>query len=220
MTDTASLIEQLASQASPVRRLASPLRRTLLWSVLAAAIIALITAAHGLRPGLAAALASPPALIEWIASALTGLLAAYAVFQISVPGRSPLWAWLPVPSLLLWLVGLGWGCIEDFARLQGGAFAYQSDSWECALAITATSVPLGLVMLLMVRHAGVVRPLPTAMLAGLSAAALSAAGVSLYHDGESAWMVLLWHVGAVALMSLLCLALGRPLFSWIGHTRR
>jgi hypothetical protein len=72
----------------------------------------------------------------------------------------------------------------------------------------------------MVRHAGVVRPMPTALLAALAAAALSAAGVSLYHGGENAAMVLLWHLGAVAVLSLACLALGRPLFAWIGPVRR
>ena len=220
MTDTNTLIEQLAARARPVRPLASPMRRTALWIAMASASVALIATAIGLRPGLAAELAAAPALIEWIASVLTGILAAYAVFQISVPGRSPAWAWLPVPTLLLWLSGLGWGCLRDFARMGGAAFAFETASWECTVAITMTGVPLGLVLLLMVRHAGVVRPRATAMLAALSAAALSAAGVSLYHGDESALMVLVWHLGAVAMLSLLCLLFGRPLFSWIGHARR
>lgn len=220
MNDTGILIDQLALRARPVRPLASPLRRTLLWVVLATAVIALIAASYGLRPGLANELAAAPALIEWLASVLTGLFAAYAVFQVSVPGRSPMWAWLPAPTLLLWLSGLGWGCVRDFARMGGDAFVFQAASWECTVAITMTGVPLGLILLLMVRHAGVVRPGATAMLSALSAAALSAAGVSLYHGGESALMVLVWHVGAVVLLSLLCLLFGRPLFSWIGHAKR
>jgi hypothetical protein len=220
MTDTRLLIDQLAAQAKPVRPLASPLRRTLLWVVMAAVVIASIVAVYGLRPGLAAELAALPSLIEWVASVLTGLLAAYAVFQISVPGRSQRWAWLPAPALVLWLSSLGWGCLRDAARMGSEAFALEMTSSECALAITMTSIPLGLVMLLMVRHAGVVRPGPTAMLSALSAAALSAAGVSLFHGGESALMVLLWHVGAVLVLSLLCLTFGRPLFSWIGYVKR
>jgi hypothetical protein len=218
--DTNNLIEQLASQARPVRPLASPMRRTLLWVAVAAVLIALITSVYGFRSGLAAELSAAPSLIEWVASVLTGLLAAYAVFQISVPGHSRSWAWLPLPALLLWLSGLGWGCMRDYAQLGGDAFLIGMASSECAVAITLTSIPLGLVLLLMVRHAGVVRPTTTAMLAALSAAALSAAGVSLYHSGESALMVLLWHVGAVVVLSLLCLLLGRPLFSWIGHAKR
>ncbi|WP_454830847.1 DUF1109 domain-containing protein [Pseudoxanthomonas wuyuanensis] len=220
MTDTSRLIDQLAAHARPVRPLASPLRRTLLWLLMAAVLIASIVAAYGLRPGLVTDLAATPALIEWAASILTGALAAYAVFQISVPGRSPRWAWLPLPALVLWLSGLGWGCLRDAARMGSEAFVLEMASSECAVAIAMVSIPLGLVMLLMVRHAGVVRPGATAMLSALSAAALSSAGVSLFHGGETALMVLLWHVGAVVVLSLLCLAFGRPLFAWIGHVKR
>lgn len=217
MTDTQTLIGQLTSRAQPVRRLSSPLRRTLLWAVLAAAVIAVVIANYGLRPGF---VSSAPKAIEWIGSVLTALLAAYAVFQISVPGRSPSWAWLPLPPMLLWLSGLGWGCAREFLQFGNAALAYQAASWECAQAITLISLPLGLILLLMVRHAGVVRPAPTAMLAALSAAAMSAAGVSLFHEGESALMVLIWHLGAVALLSLLCWLFGRRLFAWLGHARR
>ena len=219
MTDTHDLIDQLAARARPVRRLASPMRRTALWTFAASLVIGLVALAYGPRPDFIEALADGPTLLEWTASIVTGLLAAYATFQISVPGRSPSWAWMPVPALLAWLFAVAWGCAADFARLGSDAFAMQYGSWECAVAITATGVPLGLVMLLLVRHAGVVRPAATAMLAALSAAALSAAGVSLYHHGESALMVLTWHVGAVALLSLLSLAFGRSLLGWIGHAR-
>lgn len=217
MTDTVTLIGELTARAQPVRRLTSPLRRTLLWAVLAAAVIAVVIANYGLRPGF---VSSAPKALEWIGSVLTALLAAYAVFQISVPGRSPSWAWLPLPPLLLWLSGLGWGCARELLQLGNAALAFEAASWECAQAITLISVPLGVILLLMVRHAGVVRPAPTAMLAALSAAAMSAAGVSLFHEGESALMVLIWHFGAVALLSLLCWLFGRRLFAWIGHARR
>jgi hypothetical protein len=223
MTDTRltdTLIDRLAGDARPVRRIGSPLRRTLAWLVVATLVVAAITAHFGLRAHLFDAMSDGPTLVEWIASVLTGLLAAYAAFQVSVPGRSARWAWLPVPALLLWLAGLGWGCLQDYARLGGAAFLMEAGSSECAVAITLTSVPLGAALLWMVRHAGVVRPMPTALLAALAAAALSAAGVSLYHGGENAAMVLLWHLGAVAVLSLACLALGRPLFAWIGPVRR
>lgn len=220
MNDTDTLIDQLAARAAPVQRLASPLRRTLLWVALAIAIIVVIVASSGVRPGWWQDLTVPGTAIEWIASVLTGVLASYAVFQISVPGRSPSWAWLPLPAAVLWLSGVGLGCLHDFGRLGAGAFAFQGASIECAWAITLTSLPLGAGLLLMVRHAGVVRPAPTAMLTALSAAALSAAAVSLIHEGENALMVLLWHIGAVAMLSALSWLFGRRLFSWIGYARR
>ena len=102
MTDTRRLIDQLAARAEPVRPLSSPLRRTALWVVLAAVLIAMIASVYGLRTGLLADLAQAPLLLEWIASVLTGLLAAYAVFQISVPGRSPRWMWWAKNQPLPW----------------------------------------------------------------------------------------------------------------------
>ena len=158
MTETRHLIDQLAARAEPVRPLTSPLRRTLAWSALATVLIGMIVWVYGVRDGLAADLSRPPVLVEWIASLLTGLTAAYAVFQISVPGRSLRWMWLPLPPLLLWLGGLGWGCLHDRARLGADAFLVELVSSECTVAITMTSIPLGLLMLVMVRHAGVVRP--------------------------------------------------------------
>lgn len=218
-TDTDRLIEQLAAQAAPVRRLASPFRRTLGWLALAAAILVLVTTGFGLRSDLLEALAEPGAAVEWSASVLTGVLAAYAAFQVSVPGRSAAWAWLPVPALALWLGGVGFGCLREFLAVGGGALAFEADGSECALMIALVSVPLGLAMLLMVRHAGAVRPMPTALLAALSAAALAAAGVGMIHEGEAMLMVLLWHVGAVLALSLASWVFGRKLFGWIGYAR-
>lgn len=220
MNDTDRLIEQLAARAAPVRRLASPLRRTALWLAAAALIVAAIVLGHGARPGWLQTLAAPNVAIEWVASVLTGVLAAYAAFQISVPGRSPSWAWLPLPAALLWLAGLGMGCLQDFFAHGADALVVRGHAFECARAIALTSLPLGALLLLMVRHAGVVRPAPTAMLAALSAAALSAAAVSMIHQGETALMALLWHFGAVALLSGLSFLAGGRLFGWLGYARR
>ncbi|GAB3335970.1 NrsF family protein [Marilutibacter aestuarii] len=219
MTDTSRLIDQLAARAAPVRPLASPLRRTLAWLAMATlVIVALLAVRGGLEPG---ALHSTAARLQWAASLLTAVLAAYATFQVSVPGRSPAWAWLPLPALLAWLSTLGWGCLQEHARVGAGAFEMNMGTVECAWAITMVSVPLALVMLLVVRHAGAVRPARTALLATLGTAALSSAGVSLIHDaGESMAMVLLWHAGAVGLLSLASLLAGRRLLGWIGYARQ
>lgn len=220
MTDTRALIDQLAGRASAVRPLPSPLRRTVAWIVVAAVLIAIMAASFGLRANLGVAFLQPGHAMEWSGSVLTGIFAAFATFQVSVPGRSPSWAWLPVLPAALWLGGIGIGCLHDFSLQGPAAFAFEAHSSECARAIIAMSLPLALVMVIMVRHAGVVRPAPTAMLAALSAAALCSAGVSLFHAGETSLMVLVWHLGSVVALSLASVALGGRLFSWIGHARR
>ncbi len=220
MTDTNRLIEQLAARAAPVKHLRAPLQRTAQWMAMATLVVTIIVMSRGVRPGWLLDMGNPGTAMEWIGSILTGALAAYAAFQVSVPGRSPSWAWLPLPGALLWMTGVSLGCIDDFAKWGAGAFAYQDHSLACAMAITFTSVPLGLVMLLMVRHAGVVRPGPTALLAALSAAAVSAAAVSIFHGQETALMGLLWHVGAVTALSVTSWLMGNHLFAWIGYARR
>jgi hypothetical protein len=220
MTDTQQLIERLAGRAQPVKPIGSPLKRTLAWAIVAAILIALVSTSFGVRPHLWKTMTSTGEAIEFLGSVLTGLFAAYAAFQISVPGRSGSWAWLPVLPLALWLAGIGVGCAGEFEAMGLAAFGFQTHSGECARAILVMSLPLGLVMVLMVRHAGVVRPAPTAMLAALSAAALSSAGVSLFHNGETSLMSLLWHGGIVALHSLASLAAGERLFAWIGYAPR
>lgn len=219
MTDTQRLIEQLAARVEPVPPIASPLRRTTLWALAATVMIALVSTLHE-APDARQLLARPGPALEWLGSVLTGLFAAYAAFQISVPGRSGSWAWLPVPPALLWLSGIGVGCLENYASLGIAAFGFQSHSGECARAILLMSLPLALVMTLMVRHAGIIRPAPTAMLAALSAAALSSAGVSLFHHGETSLMSLVWHGGMVAVLSLASLVAGERLFGWIGYAPR
>jgi hypothetical protein len=219
--DTNRLIDQLSARALPVRRMSSPLWRTLVWLALALLVVVIIVSNFDVRAGWARVMASPDATAEWALSLLTGVLASYAVFQVSVPGRSPRWAWLPVPAAVLWIAGLGLGCMHEFAREGSAALTFHEGPMECFRAITMTSIPLGLVLLLMVRHAGVVRPGSTALLVMLSAATLSSSAVSLiHHGGESSLMVLLWHVGAVLLLSLLSLLFSRRMFAWIGYSRR
>jgi hypothetical protein len=220
MTDTGRLIERLSGSAVPVKPISSPLRRTAWWALAAAALIAVVATSFGEPLHAWRTLTTPGEALEFLGSVLTGLCAAYAAFQISVPGRSGSWAWLPLLPALLWLGGIGVGCMENYATMGLAAFGLQTHSGACARAIFVMSLPLGLVMVLMVRHAGVIRPAPTAMLAALSAAALSSAGVSLFHQGETSLMSLLWHGGMVALLALASLAAGERLFAWIGYAPR
>lgn len=215
--DTDRLIEQLALEAVPVRPLASPVQRTLGWLAASIALVAVLAVLLGWRGGMPEDMALPGGGLAWWGSLLTGIFAAHAVFQVSVPGRSPGWAWLALPPALAWFGGMGWGCLVE---ARAGTLAFGLQSWHCALMITLVSTPMLLVMLLLVRHAGVLRPVPTAALAVLSAAGLSSAAVSLVHGQESAALTLLWHGGAVLLLCVLALLSGRPLLAWIGYARR
>jgi hypothetical protein len=216
--ETERLIERLAAELRPVRPLRPPLVRAGLWLAFALVVVAAIVWSHGLRPDLLERFARPDVRLEWFASLLTGVLAAVATFYLSLPDRSARWALLPLPGLALWLATLGYGCLLDW-------FAYGPDglvpgvSFACFQSIVATSIPLGLGLLLMVRHAGPVRPTLTTTTGALAVAALAASGLSLYHHVDAAIMVLIWHVGTIAIVVAVGHFTGPRLLRWIGPRR-
>lgn len=215
---TDRLVAHLVASHRPSPPLRSPFLRSTAWLALALVLVGGIVLSHGLRSDLGMQFARPVMLMEWLSALLTGVLAALATFLVSIPGRSPRWALLPLPALALWLGTLSVGCLADY--FQRGATALQLQvSYSCVLAIVMTSVPLGVTLLVMVRHAGIVRPLPTAICGGLAVAALSAAGLSLFHHVDTALMLLVWHLGSVAFVTLLAATCARRLFAWIGLVR-
>ena len=117
MTKTTELIDSLVECANPVRRLRPPLVRAGLWIMLAALVLGLIALAHGLRPDIAARLQQPVFILSMTAALATGILAAVASFQISLPDRSRWWLLLPVPTLAVWISTVGYGCLADWVNI-------------------------------------------------------------------------------------------------------
>ena len=211
MASTDDLIDRLAAEARPVRPLARPTVRALAWLALAALLVGVIASIAGIRPGLAQAFGDPRFAIGRGAALATAITAAIASFQLSVPDRSARWLWLPLPFALLWLGAMGVGCIDDWL-VEGPSGLRLGHSADCFVAIMITSVPLGALLLVMVRHAGPVRPVATALAAGLALAAVGEGGLTLYHDVNASLMDLLIHLAAVAVVIALALSGGRALF--------
>src|SRR5439155_621408 len=88
MITTPDLIEALAANVAPVRRLRPPLARAAFWLSVAAAILVLLAVSHGARPDLPQRLQEPIFVAGMTASLLTGVLAAIAAFLVSLPDRS------------------------------------------------------------------------------------------------------------------------------------
>jgi hypothetical protein len=211
--ETDRLIEQLSRTLRPVRPLQRPLLRALAWLAYAALVVAAIVAANGLSPHLPQQMARTPFVLEWAAAALTGILAAVAAFHLSLPDRSARWALLPLPALALWVASLGYGCLSDWLSAGPQALSV-SASFDCFQAIVLTSLPLGVGLILMLRHAGPVRPTLTAFCGALAAAALAASGLSLYHGIDAAVMILVWHVGTAALIAAAATLAAPRLVRW------
>jgi hypothetical protein len=196
---TDDLITRLSAGLTPVRRLPPPWRIALGWLAIAAVVIGASVAMYGFRHDIAARVMLTEERVNLAAALLTGIAAAFAAFQLALPDRDARWGLLPLPFAILWVSGLGWGCLRDLA--EQGTLALGT-SFGCMRFIIGFGVPLTAAMLWMTRHAVAIRPGPVSALGGLAAAAIASVGVSLVHHLDAAAMVLVWHGGSIALVTL------------------
>lgn len=213
--DSEELIARLAAAAKPVHRLWPPGWRVLAWLATAGAIVAFSVAWYGFRNDLAEKVRDPIYVLEWTASLATAIGAFIAVFHLSLPDRSPRWLAVALIPAGFWAAVIALGILRDFSEQGMHAFDW-GVSISCFRYITAMGIPLMLVMLRLVRHAGPIRPVQSVICAGLGTAALSATGLSLFHYLNASWLVLIWHgsalvavLGVSALGGLLLRAVAR-----------
>lgn len=209
--NTEDLIARLADHAEPVRRLPPPRRRLLVWLAWVVPFFVAVVLIRGLRPDLAARLADPSYAVQHVAAALTALCAAWAALASSVPGYSRRWLLLPISPALVWLAGIGAGCLRDWVRV-GPDSLLPALRPQCLDEIALISVlPLAALTVLVRRGAGL-EPRVTGLLTALAASAAASAVLDLFHHAEAAIIVLVWHFGGITLLSLLFGVLGRRLF--------
>ena len=174
------LIQGLAADLRPVRRLPRPLQRTLFW-LGAVAIVAVILAAFADLTATERRLTAAPDM--WLAvtgSTLTAVLATIAAFQLSLPDGRTIWALLPIPSALLWVSASGLGFVF----------------------IVGLSIPLSAMLILMLRRGYSLRPNLMGAIGGLAVAAASATLLNLFHPYDAAATDLTVHAAAVAIVIL------------------
>ena len=214
MTETPDLIDALAETATPVRRLRPPIVRAGLWLAFAATVLGLIAIAHGVRPDFSDRVRQPLFVLSMIGALATGILAAVASFQISLPDRSRLWTVLPLPPLALWVATIGYGCLTDWVSIEPNG-VHMGEAVRCFATLLMTSVPLSIAMLVMLRYAALLRPLEASATGGLAVAALTAFALSLFHDLDATVMILTWNLGAAALIAALGALFGRSMLEWM-----
>ncbi|MGH8260424.1 MAG: NrsF family protein [Steroidobacteraceae bacterium] len=210
--ETACLIEQLAGDLQPVRRLRAPAVRALVW-LLGVAVVAGVAIARFANPAvITGRLAVPQVAVQCLAIAVTGVAAIFAAFQLSVPGRSRHWVWLPVPSLAVWLAASGLGCLR-YGWSLGGPGGIIGESSHCFAFIAAVSVPLAGGLFWMLSRARPIAPLPVALLGTLGVAAIAAFLLQFFHPFDVTAIDLGLHLAAVALVMGVGTALRRPLLA-------
>jgi hypothetical protein len=210
VTTTQDLIESLAANAKPVRRLRPPLARATAWLVAFVAVVTVATVATGAWPAMIARLEDTRFAVEMAATFVTGLAAIIAAFYLSLPGRSRFWMLLPLPPLLLWLASSGYGCYQNWA-------AYDPMGWrlgrssDCFVFIITMSIPVAVALYIALRRALPLDPLRVMVTGGLGVAGLAAATLQFYHPFDVTLVDLAVHVFAVLLVVAMMMAGGRTI---------
>jgi len=190
------LIGVLGADLKPVRRLASPALRALGWLAMVGAIgVALASFAdiHAMVRRLAAV---PDMWVAGIGSALTALLAAFAVFQLSLPDRKAASALLPLPAAALWIGASGLGCLRQWFVPDTHAATLQ-ETGTCVIFILSVSLPLSILLIAMLRRACALRPNLAAAIGGLACASAAATLLNFIHPYDAAATDLVMHAFAV-----------------------
>jgi len=193
------LIRDLATDLVPVRRLRPPSVRALTWLAVVA-VMAIMFAVIGDLSALGLRLSAAPDM--WLSvtgSTLTAILAAIAVFQLSLPDARRTWVLLPLPAALLWIVASGVGCLRTWF-VPGTHAADLSEARDCLIFIVGLAVPLSALLIIMLRRAYPLQPKLTALIAGLASAAAAATLLNFFHPFDAAATDLAVHVFAVVIV--------------------
>lgn len=210
MIRTPELIDLLAGELKPVRRLRPPIFRAILWAFVAGVVVLLLAVSQGMRGDLAQRLPDGSFALALGGAAATALCAAAAAFALAVPGRSRLWALLPLPPLLLWIAAIGRQCLTHWVRYDSGTMM-MGDTARCFATVILTSLPLWLLMLLMLRRSGAVRRVLPTLAGSLAVAATAGVAMDLLHRLDASAMILLWNFGTGAVIVLFATLFGRAI---------
>lgn len=206
------LIQGLAADLTPVRRLPAPALRALGWLGAVVAIAVALAVFADLHAMWARITMAPDMWLAVIGSIATAVLASIAAFELSLPDARRDWAWLPLPGVLLWIGASGFGCLRAWV-LPDTHVAVMNESRDCLVFIIALSVPLSALMLLMLRRACPLQPGLTAAMGGLAVAAAAATLLNFFHPFDAAATDLAVHAFAVGLVVAANRLLGGRIFA-------
>ena len=214
--DLDRLIGELSGGLKPVRRMLPPSIQAVLWLILPLVIGAgLLLFAHVDFAALAARLLAVPDM--WLANGaavLTAILATIAAFMLGRPDRGAGWAWLPVPTTIVWIAASGLGCLRE-TLLPGTVVLSLGEATDCLMLIVTFAIPLSLLMIWMLLRTASSFPSLTATMAGLACASASAMLLELIHPVDAAATDLIVHGIAVAIVILVNRKLGGKIFQRI-----
>lgn len=205
---TNRLIDRLAAEAAPVRRLRPPMVRAALWLLVVAALGALAILLFSNLDVFMRRTQDPKLVLELIGTLATGIAAVIAAFHVSLPDRSPAWALLPLPPLALWIASSGYSCYRHWIMAGPGGWTL-GEGADCFRFILGASVPLGISLLVLLRRATPLAPVRVAAVGGLGVAGIAAFLLQFFHPFDVTVMDLTVHLTAVGVVVLISSLAGR-----------
>ncbi len=193
---TEKLIEGLSQGLAPVRPLRPPAVRSLLWLAAAMVCVGAVLLRFANVDLFMARRSDPRLALESAAALLTGITAVISAFYLSLPDRSSLWRYAPLPPLALWIATSSLGCLQ-YGFGWGPPGDRLGESLHCFRFIIAVSVPLAILLYVVLRRARPLEPLPVALSAALGVAALAAFVLEFFHPFDSTVIDLTLHGAAV-----------------------
>jgi hypothetical protein len=211
--ETEQLVQQLAADAGPVRRVAAPWRRAALWFAISLPYAAAVILLRSIYFGEANFTFDGQFVVEELAILLTAATAVVAAFCSVVPGYSRKILLVPLLPLAVWLATLGDACLREWLLLGADGLKLRVD-WDCFPQAAMIGVIPGFAIVLMLRRGAPLYPHATLMLAALAVAALVNFTLRIYHVGDASIMVLVWHFGSMLVFSFLAGWFGNSLLNW------
>ncbi|MEO5614050.1 MAG: NrsF family protein [Cypionkella sp.] len=197
MIKTPDLIAALAAQPKPVRRLGPPLLRSLGWLSVAGLVLTVLAVSHKLRPDFGLHMQDSAFQLRLFASAATGVLAVFAAFVLSIPGRSRLWLLLPVPAALVWITNIGYQCLTNWVAIGPNGMS-AGETADCFATLVIISLPLGLTAHLTLRHARHFATSGVAFMASLAISGVTAFAMTMFHALDASVLILAFNLVTTA----------------------
>ena len=204
---TEELIDSLVATAEPATPFLSPVRRALLWSVVAAMCVALGVLHFGVRGDEMSGWYRLGFTLRLILLVSTMWLAVVAAFRLSVPGEDlRAWArWWPLVTLALLVLLV---TADVMIEAAAGELGSPMRAWSCVRKMSFVGAFPAVVAIFLIQRAQAMEPKWAVLLGVLAAGAAGAITSEIACPIHAPIHVLLWHVLPVAASAILGVALG------------
>lgn len=186
---TDDLIDAIAGDATPVRRLRPPVLRVGAWLGMALPATLLVVLAMGPRPDLAAELRDPAFVVRLLAALAAAVVAAWAALSAGVPGTARWKLFAPVAPTALWLATVGQQCWAGWPQYGLAGPVWEAD---CVLSVAAVSLLPAAAIFILIRRGARLDAGYALSWGGVAIAALADAGLRLFHGHDAAVMDIAW----------------------------